>query len=373
MTITRIGQLTGETRVLTGIVFTGNEPSLVSSPVRTGGYSYRASGLTYPWGFTFPAVSAIRLGYWFRTSGLPAAPGALLYRTGASLANALNNNDRWLAIQFNVEASEIYIYRPDSENPGNSVRLATAPAPQELQTTNAWFHIGVTHKISDSNGFISLYIDGRQVLNYIGDTRPARSALSYPVGNPAYDTVLTSALLAGRSTSGGTYYNYGYLDDIFLDSYEGEADAPVPARRFLMALPDGAGADADWTPEGGATNYQNVDDNPHDFDTTYNKAVAPGLRDTFTFSDITVPDDHRIVAVLPTPLVKRLDAEIDMQLSLHAWDGSQYGDSPDLTLPMSYGSTPVFHRFTTQPDGSGWTEVDFNAMQFGYRSRGTFL
>src|SRR5690606_27973864 len=141
--------------------------------------------------------------------------------------------------------------------------------------------------------------------------------------------------------------------------------------RFMMVLPTGAGEDAEWTPVPTALNHLNVDENPNDGDATLTKALAANLRDTFTFGDITVPADHRIVAVLPSPFAKRLDSEMDQRISVRAWDGESYGESDSISLDMSY-NIPVFGRLTTQPNGLPWEEVDFNNMQFGYRSRGIF-
>ena len=132
-----------------------------------------------------------------------------------------------------------------------------------------------------------------------------------------YDSssVFSESVLGGCADVGLRYVRHG------------ESPAPVPSRRFLMSLPTSAGADSGWTAVPAVANYLNVDDNPNDGDTTYNKALSANLRDTFNVTDVTLPADHRIVAVLPSPFVKRLDSEIAHQLSVHAWDGAQYGDS----------------------------------------------
>jgi hypothetical protein len=246
--------------------------------------------------------------------------------------------------------------------------LAEATMPSQFSTVGTWFHVGITHFIDDVDGFFSLYINGTRVLNYVGDTRPA-TGLTSTTRN--FQDSASGFHGAGRFGTTGSGFSDAYLDDMFIDSMVDEADAPVPSRRFLLSLPTGAGDDAEWTAVPAVANYLNVDDNPNDGDATYNKALAADLRDTFHVTDITLPADHRIVAVLPSPFVRRLDSEIAHQLSVHAWDGSLYADSADLDLSMSY-DVPVFGRLTTQPDGSAWTEADFNSMQFGVRSRGAF-
>jgi hypothetical protein len=364
MTITRLGQLTAETRVLADLTLIAGTilPTITSTRARTGTYSYALNSSAGAFG---PAISglqtAIRMGYWqYLTNTISDA--VTVYYAGQGLATATSSNH--IRIMFEPDTGDLMVRRPSGNNTYSN--LVTVSAPSQYVTTGEWFHVGITHKIAEVDGFISLYINGARVLHYTGDTRPCHwngSAIEYR-------TSANRFLGAGRSAAASTGLQ-GNLDDIFIDSYDDEDDAPVPARRFLMALPDGAGVDDDWTTQGSSNNYENVDDNPNDGDATYNKATTAGLRDTFAFSDISVPTDHRIVAVLPSPFAKRLDSAIDAELSVHAWDGSQYADSPDLTLSMGY-DVPVFHRFTTQPDGSPWDETAFNGMQFGYKSAGTF-
>lgn len=366
MTITRIGQLTGETRVMTNVSYlaAGVAPTISSAQAKTGTYSYLVGFGKGAMGLAVSSLTALRLSYWLYTSTTDIDDVALIYFAGAS--NAIDNSQFHIYITPNQSSGNLNIRRPLGN--GTWETLASTPIPAQFATSGTWFHIGITHKIDATAGFLSVYIDGVQVLNLVGDTRPSR----WTGSAQAFATTTAFVLGAGaQSSSGSQGFQTAYIDDLFVDSIVGETDTVVPARRFGVIFPTGVGEDNAWTPQGSANNWENVDDNPHDGDSSYNKALAVDLRDTFVFGDFTVPDDHQIVAIIPSPFAKRLDSEIDHLLSVHAWDGVQYGDSDDISMSMSY-SSPIFGRLTLQPDGAQWSQADLNAMEFGYRSRGSF-
>lgn len=366
MAIERVGQLTAETRVMTEIAYLGRGNLVLNSAAqaKTGTRSYHLGLGTSAFGLAFASLSALRVGYWHYMGQSEIDDSTMIYHAGSALD--VDDIVSHIYIELDPQSGELILRRPNGSNSWEY--LATVPLPTQYTTTGSWFHVGITHKIAASDGFVSVYVDGVQVFNYVGDTRPSRWNGTSVVFNDTTPHALGPGCI---STSGAQGFTEAYVDDFFVDSIVGESDDPVPARRFLMVLPTAAGEDAEWTPIPAVANHLNVDDNPHDGDNTINKALAADLRDTFAMGDITLPVDHRIVAVLPSPFVKRLDSEIAHLLSVHAWDGLQYLDSDDIDLSMSYNS-PVFARLTTQPDGSAWNETDFASMQFGYRSRGLF-
>lgn len=369
MTITRLAQFSAETRVLTDLAMLGGTnalPTISSSQAKTGTYSYAVVVGTAAFGKAFEsAQTAIRMGYWvYLSSSSIDADGPLIYWSGNS--HAKGSGQDHLVLMINTGAGTIELKRPNSAVANTYEVLTSFALPSQFSTTGTWFHVGIAHKMHATDGFLYVYINGTPVLQYTGDTRSCLYS-----GGQVFSTSMLYAIGLGTMDSGVAGYVGAFVDDMFIDSIVDESPAPVPSRRFMISFPTSAGADDDWTAVPAVANYLNVDDNPNDGDTTYNKALSADLRDTFNVTDITLPVDHRIVAVLPSPFVKRLDSEIAHQLSVHAWDGVQYGDSADLNLSMSY-DVPVFARLTTQPDGSDWDETDYNAMQFGYRSRGTF-
>lgn len=223
-----------------------------------------------------------------------------------------------------------------------------------LAQTDVWHDLGFTYKKSLVTGFTSLYINGERKMNWVGDVP---DAIDNVVVHMAEDQ---------------GWQNFAYYDDLYVDNIDGELDSSPNSVYFLHVLPTGVGANSAWTPVGAATNWQSVDDPAaNDGDTTYVKALAAALRDTYVIGDIVLPADFSVAAVIPYAMVKRLDAGTDSQIKLTLFDGAIYADGDAQTgLPTGYGYRAT--RFALQPDGSAWNEADFNSMQSGLLSAGTF-
>ena len=115
-----------------------------------------------------------------------------------------------------------------------------------------------------------------------------------------------------------------------------------------------------------------MDENPNDGDTTYVKALSAGLSDLYNTAAVTLPADHAISAAIPVAVARKTEAGADTRVRLLAYDGVNTTVGGDLALPTAYGV--LWERMTTQPDGSAWgsTADDFNAMEFGARSAGSY-
>lgn len=365
MTIERIAQFTAETRVLTDVSRSGTGSgtlTIASTQAKTGTYAYKTSLGVPQFGKALSSpISAIRMGYWLYLASTSITSEFGLYTAGNGSSIAVTQDH--IHVRYVSGTGLVEVRRPSGPVSSDWLVMASVSAPSQFSTSGTWFHIGITHYIHATDGYLSIYINGTLLLTLSGDTRSSQSGSTF--------STAVAKFWGGGAIGSSSGFNDSYLDDMYIDRMDGEADAPVPSRRFLMALPTSAGADAAFTAVPAVANYLNADENPNDGDATYNKALSANLRDTFNVGDITLPADHRIVAVLPTPFARRLDSEIAHQLSVHAYDGVTYLDSADLDLSMSY-DVPVFARLPLQPDGSAWSEADFNNMQFGYRSRGTF-
>lgn len=366
MTWNRIAQLTGESRVLTDIDNQGvTNVTISSTQAHTGTYSYAIATQTNLWGVAVPSPAAInRVGYWFRHNGLTAGVRiGYLYLAAVSASQFEGGN---IGIRIDTVNGVIEMVRPTQGTANTYEVLASVATPASLSATNTWMHIGVYHYAHQTDGILSLYINGILILSLNGDTR------LYGQGNgtPVFSTLVSHLWIAGAYSGAGTWnVATPYVDDFFADNSSDEvAAAIIPQRTFDVMLVTGAGANTAWTPSAGS-NYQCVDDNPHNGDTDYVKALSASLKDTYAFGDITLASDHRIVAMIPTVFVKNLD--VGPLIRLHAYDGSSYENSADLTPALDY-SIPLFARFELQPSGAAWTESAANGATFGIESRGSF-
>lgn len=340
MTITRRGQLTAETQFTGDFLTEGATAAVISNTkAKTGTYSYRHQTTTNPTGLAIPASDQIRAGYWLNHLGIPAgAQGWLLRWIQGSTLNGFYWDEDDTLVRLSLNGSNVA-----------SVSLGGS----NINRNDTWMHIGV-NVYANASGFATLYVDGLQVLTYSGNT----------AGN--IDTVYFGGRIGGGSGWGVS----AYFDDFYVDTATGESDVAPPSKRFLFSLVNAAGTNAQWTPSAGS-NFQNVDDSgAPDGDTTYNKAASAALKDTFNTTNITVPADHVIRAAIPLAIVKRTDTGVASQIRLHSYDGATYQNGSDQTPSGSYNT--LWERQTLQPDSSAWNETDFNAMEFGLESRGSF-
>lgn len=334
----------------------------------TGGYSYRVLAGSHSGGYRSDTpLTGFRTGYFFRHPGLFTSSGDRTAQLFGVRENNTDNTQPWAGL-FYRDTDQRMLFRRAGDGASLVEAVDLGPAPSALIATNTWIHVGGWFVVHETNGRILLWINGTLAIDYTGDTRPAY----YESGSFA-DYVTSFNTCTGPGAGVNTYgWNGAYYDDWYIDTVTiSDTPEPSPSRRFLKIDPNAAGADAAWTATGAASNYQAVDETPHDSDTTYNKALAADLRDTFNFSDPSIPVDHVPVAVNVYAAAKKLDSEVATQISLHLYDGSTYSDSPDLDLPMDY-NFPVWHRFTEMPDTSAFDETNLASLQAGYRSRGTF-
>lgn len=357
MTITRLGQLTAELQTTLGVTLTTGStyPTISSTKAKTGTYSFRNTSNGAPFGLSFGAVAAVRCAFFANhNSSLSATPQIVTLRVGESIVR----------VRWNVASNQFELILGYGYNSGFLNVAATADAGA-FQATNTWRLLGIAYCCHASAGYISFYVDGVQVLTVTGDTTVYASQAT--AKEPASITGAFVLGLVGTSS----WTNYAYVDDFYVDSCVGEADAPPPGRRFLFSLADGAGAAAGWTPLSG-TNISNVDENPNDEDATYVKALSADLVDSYETADVTLPADHGIAAVIPVAVARKTEAGVASSLKLLAYDGANTALGAEQQLSTSYGL--VWERMATQPDGSSWgsTPDDFNAAEFGVKSAGTF-
>lgn len=361
MSWVRFGQLSAEGQSLADVAGLGGAGYTVSNTAAyTGSWSYRTSSTNAPLGFAGAFGVAARCGLYFRHNGqLSLAPLIGFLVDGTSLLFRFNtgNNDLSLRAGYVANSSTL-----------RTVLTVNAPV---LSTVNTWLHIGMLAYIAETNGFVSLYANGIQIATWTGDTRLYRANETTP------RTAITGIYAAGSLSNwpgggSGTWSNYVYIDDFYADRWTGEsapADMAPPSRRFLVAFPIGAGNSAQWTPNTGS-NWQALSQAPPDDDTTYNRATQAGLIDLVEMSNIVVPPEWTVRAVIPTLYVKKTDAGVDSQVKLKIQNDAGTLTSNAKPLPITYGY--VWERFTVQADGTPWNEATVNVTQMGYESAGDY-
>lgn len=258
-----------------------------------------------------------------------------------------------------------------------------------------------------SAGYVKVWIDGVQIIDYSGAVAGAGTAArSQLLGLGYFDDIAVNSLtlrydggtggvpVAGNTlTAGGgqTAIIQGYQGDAtsgvltiavpsgaFADgdtlsdggTFAAVVDAPTAAfvgglepnsgrmgNEFIVAVkPTGAGALTQLTPTGSANNWENVDDIPA-VTAAYNEATAANQEDTYTDNASTqIPTGTEVTLVASAAFARSSLAGIDgINLSLRSSGGTVYY-SDRFALGSSYGFELV--EWNTRPDtDAGWTRT----------------
>ena len=221
-----------------------------------------------------------------------------------------------------------------------------------------WAHFGINIKIDGSSGWVTVYKDGVQIMNFAGDT-----------GSNQIESVRFGTDIHALTT----HEDYSYLDDLFIDDITNESDGVVPDYRFEYITPEAPsgnysqcmGSDGNQV-----NNFELVDDQPHDGDATYVEANAINKKDTYNMTTFTLDDGWGITAVIPVAIAKKSDAGVATQVAMMTrYDvDDTIGDAQD--LPESYGY--MWERIVNCPGETGWTQAQLDAVEVGFEGRGTF-
>lgn len=214
---------------------------------------------------------------------------------------------------------------------------------------NAWQYVEVEAVIHDTTGSFKVRVDEVEVINVTNvDTKN-----NTPVGARTI-----------QFGGGGSAVNFDYDDLYILDGLGTTNNAFLGDVRVDALLPNGAGAHTDFTPVGGANNWDNVNDAAMDSDTTYNTSATVGATDTFTFSDLAAVSGT-IYGVQANLMARKDDAGTGSMKPIVRLNSTDY-EGTELTMSDSYiNKITVFEQ---NPDTvAAWTQADINGAEFGYR------
>jgi hypothetical protein len=216
---------------------------------------------------------------------------------------------------------------------------------------NTWHYIEFKVFV-DNSGSYEVLVDGVQVLT------------------GSADTMIASALNKSFTFNGAGSGNSYYIDDVYALSTDGSAPNDFLGDRMVMTrFPTANGATITLTPLSG-NNYENVDDNPADGNTSYNSG-ASGV-DLFEFDDIA--DINDISAVGINVFANRPSGSSSNNMDCRARSGgTTYTVGPTQgTLGSTYRLRNWFS--TLNPDGDiQWDVASVNAAEFGHSHSGTTL
>jgi hypothetical protein len=233
---------------------------------------------------------------------------------GGGIIGALDSgNFQWmLAYQ---PSGELQLLRGQT----GTVQASTGPG---AVTANLYTAIEIEVTVGSSTGAVNIWVNGTPVLSATG-----------------LNTQATSNATANQVRIGDCDMNgmIILLDDFRVWDGSGSAqNAPLGTdSRIVTKLPSSAGLLTGWTPNGAAANWQCVDDNPPDGDTTYVSSTAVNNQDSYQMP--TAGLTQAPVMVVARSYIRRDDAGPHT-----AAVGVQQGSSGALGPTITIGSTYQF-------------------------------
>lgn len=228
---------------------------------------------------------------------------------------------------------------------------STTVASDAYLSSYTWYLIEAYVDISDA-GHVTLKVDGRQCLDYSGDTKPGTDT---HINNICHRTPFDLW--------------YAYFDDLALndtDNSDGKNDNSwCMDGHYEAHFANDNGDSSQWTGNDGdkVNNFALVDEVPHDGDTTYVKSNTPGEQDMYKVTDYT-PTNKIITRIYSECRAKDSPASSSKIKIGFKTDGTVYLCSADRTLTGDYARV-VGDDAKVNPFDSGiWEDADIDAIQF---------
>lgn len=336
---------------------------LSSTWAHGGLYSGGKLGGSGPVGLLAPS-SEVTMGYWLKTDGgITDVQLAVAYVEDPATPGDWEQT-AYVVIQPAEQMMELWLddAGPTWVAPANWTKAASASLTgTKWQRRQNWMHIGIYVDFQILTTW-SVYIDGIQALTYT-----AGSNWEWLTGPDVW--ALQEALSTGATQT--------YVDSLYIEDVTGEGDQVPKGYRIPMALADGAGSSAQWTPDAGS-NYARVnEDATPDEDTTYVETATATQLDLYTFTDLTDgPADelpywgYTIYAVFMQSYYRMVDdSEVTFASYDHyVWDGALSLTDGPFNNADDFDWHMVSSVFPLQPDGTAWNLIDFNAWTYGIES-----
>lgn len=234
---------------------------------------------------------------------------------------------------------------------GLTTAMVASSNPGAFPCASAWHYIEAKITIDSAAGAAEVRVNEAEVIN-------AGGLNTQVSGNAWVDTFQ----IRGDNID---IYGYYYYDDLYvLDTSGATCNDFLGDIRLYLLMPEGAGAHADWTPLVGA-NWQEVDDNPPDGDTTYNASNNPTDRDSFEMEDMPGGWSGTIHAV-GVAVNSRRDDGASHQLEPSVRSGGTDYDGAAAAISDDYSFYNLY-AWEVDPDtAAAWILAGVNAMECGY-------
>jgi len=190
--------------------------------------------------------------------------------------------------------------------------------------------------------------------------------------NPIVTNTALHTGFDGSATVMSIGKNIGYvwgcdLDDEYLCNTQGtECNDFLGDCKSYFIQPNGAGANADFTPHGSGNNFANVNETVFDGGTTYNESATVNNKDSFIYAALPA-GVHSALAVIYKVMAGKTQAATRQYKNMLVVNGNEYFG---VTNYLGTGYSKYVDIWMLNPDtGVGWLVADFLAANFeaGYK------
>lgn len=217
-------------------------------------------------------------------------------------------------------------------------------------SANAWHYVEFQVTISTSIGAntCKVFIDGVQVIN----VTTGQSTRSVNSANNSANSIQFQGLIAPVN-----------WDDVYILDGTGSPTTPFGDQRVFEQYPDSAGDLTQWTPQGFASNWQNVNENPADGDATYNQEATVTDEDLYNLQ--VTGASGTINGVQVAAMIRKDDVGArSAQTRLKTGGVTFSGTSTALISTF----VCLLTEYAVNPDTTiAWTVANLNALQAGVK------
>lgn len=212
--------------------------------------------------------------------------------------------------------------------------------------TLAWNFIEVKLSIADSGGAFEVRVNESTWINFTGDTKQSTQ------------TTAVRIQIYGRSSDNA-------IDDLYICDGTGSANNSFLGDvRVDTVRPIGVGNYSEFSKQGSASNWDNLDDTTIDSDSTYNYSNTVGQRDTLDCGNLPAITGS-IFGVQVNMAARKDDAGGRTLRSLTRVSSTDY-EGASQNVGTDYR---VYRQVIEQNPNTtaAWTESEVNTAEFGYK------
>ncbi|MER2623700.1 MAG: hypothetical protein ABTS22_07140, partial [Accumulibacter sp.] len=270
--------------------------------------------------------------------------GFALYMVSTETTELLRFTDETGTIQGALSIGNDGTIRVYRNSVSSGTLLATSVNALPILT---WNYIEVKLTIADSGGNWEVRVNESTWLNFTGDTKQSTTL-----------STATRIQIWGRGSDNG-------IDDLYICDGTGSANNSFLGDvRIDTVRPIGAGNYSEFSKQGSASNWDNLDDTTLDSDSTYNYSNTVGQRDTLDCGNLPAITGG-IFGVQVNMAARKDDAGGRTFRSLTRVSGTDYeGDSQNVGTDYRYFRQIIEKNPNTT---AAWTESEINTAEFGYK------